>query len=98
MIKKLYNKLKKTAKEDYEYGENEKEDKEIRNNIGMVLIDELNKKKSRINDESNCIKCRRTQRNTCKKHERMLLGLDALQGQIAQKYLDKKPRYLRNED
>lgn len=66
--------------------------------LGSLMMSELQRTKEHINDESNCIKCRRTQRNRCKKHERMMLGLDALAGDIAQKYLDKEPAYLNNED
>lgn len=100
MIKHFWNKIKGSDQENagYEYGENAAEEKKITHNMGSILIDELQKKKSKIHNDENCIKCRRTQRKVCKKHERMLLGLDALAGEIASKYLDEKPKYLRDDD
>lgn len=96
MIDKILDKISGKSQEDagYEYGQNAAEEKQITHNMGSILIDELQKKKKKIHNEENCIKCRRTRRKHCKKHERMLLGLDALAGEIAQKYLDEKPKYL----
>jgi len=100
MIKHFWNKIKGSNQENagYEYGETAAEEKQITHNMGSILIDELRKKKEKINNEENCIKCRRTRRKRCKKHERMLLGLDALAGEIAQKYLDEKPKYLQDNN
>lgn len=100
MIRNIITRLKGGSQEEagYEYGKTAAEEKEITHNMGSILIDELQKKKKKINNEENCIKCRRTRRNRCKKHERMLLGLDALAGEIAQKYLDEKPKYLQGNN
>jgi hypothetical protein len=65
--------------------------------VGSILLSEIKKKKNSINDESNCIKCRRTPRDKCKKHERIAMGLDHLAGDIAQEYLDMQPKYLEDK-
>lgn len=65
--------------------------------VGSILLSEIEKKKEKIKDESNCIKCRRTPRDKCKKHERIAMGLDHLAGDIAQEYLDMQPKYLEDK-
>lgn len=80
------------------HGKEIAQEEEYRHNLGSLMINEIQRKKEEINDESNCIKCRRTQRSKCKRHERMALGLDALAGDIAQKYLDMKPQYIEHEE
>lgn len=91
---KKKDKNTKTGEEKTSSGPN----KEQKEQIGYILLDELQKQKDYINDESNCIKCRRTRRNQCKKHERMMLGLDALAGKIAQQYVGMKPKYLEDNE
>lgn len=80
------------------HGEEIAHQEEYRHNLGSLMINEIQRKKEEINDESNCIKCRRTQRSKCKRHERMALGLDALAGDIAEEYLDMEPQYIEKQE
>lgn len=61
---------------------------ERKKKLGSLMLSELQILKE--NEGDNCPKCSRTRRKYCKKHQRLLKGLDSLAGRIADKYLDKE--------
>lgn len=59
--------------------------------LGSLMMSELQRVKENAGD--GCPKCKRTQRKYCRKHQRMLLGLDHLAGRIAKLYLEKESKW-----
>lgn len=64
---------------------------ERRKKLGSLMLSELQIVKENAGED--CPKCERTQRKYCRKHQRMLKGLDVLAGRIADKYLDKERKW-----
>lgn len=64
--------------------------------LGAIMLSELEQVKQGAGE--GCPKCKRTKRKYCKKHQRMLLGLDHLAGRIADLYLDKERKWKDNSN
>jgi len=88
-IQKIMGEAQK--KQGESMGEEIAEKEEHRKQIGGLLMNELQRLKEGIteNPDENCVKCRRTRRKLCKKHKKMMQGLDMLGGKIAREYIDK---------
>jgi len=85
--------LKETGKKEGKRLARSKLNKKV---LGGAMLAELQTLKDDAGE--NCPKCKRTRRKYCRKHQRMLKGLDHLAGQIAKKYVDKKSKWKENMD
>jgi len=91
-----YLKGEKIRKFGHKHGEEQAHDEIRKDKLGAIMLSELEEVKQGAGE--NCPKCKRTRRKYCKKHQRMLLGLDHLAGRIADLYLDKESKWKDNSN
>lgn len=90
-----YLKAEKVRRFGKKHGEEHAHDEIRKEKLGAIMLSELQQVKEGAGD--NCPKCKRTQRKYCRKHQRMLLGLDHLAGRIADLYMDKESKWKDDE-
>jgi len=91
-----YLKAEKIRRFGQKHGDEYAHDEIRKDKLGAIMLSELEQVKQGA--EEGCPKCKRTRRKYCKKHQRMLLGLDHLAGRIADLYLDKESKWKDNSN